>query len=230
VAAKQSHLKPGGLSRFDVGSGQPPKPGGDAVNGAVLGDTSLDELSGGAHPIRYTRANLDSRHPIRHGNDVIDCQRSTVDRDHPQDSSFVVSRTLGHYPPGCMDQVTHRLERLARAFAIGAIVLVVVLAVIDIGEPEDPDLADAAALTAAIIGVVGLLAALRWWSTAGERTVSPERIQIGFIVRVAVAETGLLLGVVGFVMTGSLLAPMIGCALFLAALAFLVMSLRRVEP
>ena len=126
-----------------------------------------------------------------------------------------------------MDQVRHRLEAVARAFAAGAIVLVGVLAVIDIGEAQDPDLADAAALASAIFGVIGLLAALRWWSTAGERTVGPERIQVGFIVRVAIAETGLLLGVVGFVLTGSLLAPMIGCVLFLAALVLLVLSLRR---
>lgn len=127
-----------------------------------------------------------------------------------------------------MDTAKNKLRTVAGAFAVGAIAIVVVLWLVDLGEPESPDLADAAALTAAIFGAAGLLMALRWWSTAGERAVDPGRLQIGFIVRMAVAETGLLLGVLGFTMTGSMTAPIVGGALFLVALLLLVAGLGRV--
>lgn len=127
-----------------------------------------------------------------------------------------------------MEAAKSKLRTVAGAFAFSAIAIVVVLSLIDLGEPENPDLADAAALTAAIFGAAGLLMALRWWSTAGERTVGPDRLQVGFIVRVAIAETGLLLGVLGFTMTGSMTAPIIGGTLFLVALLLLVAGLRRV--
>jgi drug/metabolite transporter (DMT)-like permease len=127
-----------------------------------------------------------------------------------------------------MDVTKSKLRTVAGAFAIGAVAILVVLSLVDLGEPESPDLADAAALTAAIFGTVGLLMALRWWSTAGERASDPGRLQIGFIVRMAVAETGLLLGVLGFTMTGSMTAPMVGGVLFLAALLLLVAGLGRV--
>jgi hypothetical protein len=55
----------------------------------------------------------------------------------------------------------------------------------------------------------------------------PSRLQVGFIVRVAIAEVGLLMGILGFVMSGSMLAPLIGGALFLGALAAMTMGLRR---
>lgn len=127
-----------------------------------------------------------------------------------------------------MEAAKSRLRLIAGAFAFGAVAIVVVLSLIDVGEPESPDLADAAALTAAIFGAVGLLLALRWWSNAGEKPVGPDRLQVGFIVRVAIAETGLLLGVLGFTMTGSMTAPIVGGALFLVALLLLVAGLGRI--
>ena len=120
-----------------------------------------------------------------------------------------------------------RLESIAGWFALGGVILVGVLALIDVGEPDDPGLGDAAVLLSAALGVIGLLVALRWWSIAGEHPVTPDGLQISFMLRVAIAETGLLLGVVGFAMTGSMAAPIIGGALFLVALLVLVLGLRR---
>lgn len=126
-----------------------------------------------------------------------------------------------------MDVVKQRLMTVAGAFALGTIVTIVVLSLVEITEPESPDLANGAVVAAAAFGVAGLLLALRWWSTTGEYPVDPGRFQIGFIVRVSVAEVGLLLGVLGYVMTGQILAPIVGGALFLAALALMALSLGR---
>jgi membrane protease YdiL (CAAX protease family) len=117
---------------------------------------------------------------------------------------------------------------IAATFAAGAVIVVVAMALVDIGEPENPQLAESAALTAAAFGAIGLLVALRWWSGAGERPFDPNRIQLGFIIRVAIAELGLLLGVIGFVMTGSIAASVVGGTLFLGALALLAMGLKRI--
>ena len=129
-----------------------------------------------------------------------------------------------------MDEVKKRLMTVVGAFALGTVVTVTVLALINITEPENPDLADGATLAVLVFGVSGILVALRWWSNAGESQVEPGRFQIGFIVRVSIAEIGLLLGILGYVMTGRLLAPILGAALFLVALGFLALSLRRVSP
>lgn len=112
---------------------------------------------------------------------------------------------------------------------MGAVALVGVLSAVDLGEAESPDLADAGALTAAFFGVIGLLVALQYWSRSGERTTATStNVQIGFIVRVAIAEMGLLIGILAQVMTGSKLPPLLGLALFLVSLLLLVLGLRRI--
>ncbi len=112
-------------------------------------------------------------------------------------------------------------------FAIGPIILVVIVASIDVGEPADPDLADGATLAAGVVGLVGLLIAALWYSGAGERQRQPAAVQNGFIVRVAIAELGLLLGIVGLFMTGSLLPAIVGLALFLPSLFLLYLGMNR---
>mgnify|MGYP000255322204 CR=1 FL=1 len=49
----------------------------------------------------------------------------------------------------------------------------------------------------------------------------------GFIIRVAIAELGLLLGIVGLFMTGSLLPALVGLGLFLPALFLLYLGMNR---
>ena len=107
--------------------------------------------------------------------------------------------------------------------------IVVVMSAIDLGEAESPDLADGAALAAAVFGVVGLLIALQWWSKFGEIQRSPASVQIGFIVRVAIAELGLLLGILALVMTGSSTPAYIGLGLFLLSLLVMTLGLRRIS-
>lgn len=128
-----------------------------------------------------------------------------------------------------MDNVKRTLNLVAGSFAAGAIIVVVVMAAIDLGEPESPDLADGAALAATIFGVVGLLVALQWWSRAGETERAPAAVQIGFIVRVAIAELGLLLGIMALVMTGSMTPAYIGLALFLLSLLVMRTGLGRIS-
>ena len=107
--------------------------------------------------------------------------------------------------------------------------VVVVMSAIDLGEAESPDLADGAALAAAVFGVVGLLIALQWWSKSGEIQRSPASVQFGFIVRVAIAELGLLLGILALVMTGSTTPAYIGLGLFLLSLLVKTLGLRRIS-
>lgn len=126
-----------------------------------------------------------------------------------------------------MQTVIRRLRLLAASFAGAATVFVVVFALVDLDEPQSPDLADGAALAAAVFGVVGLLVALQWWSRAGEQSRTPANVQLGFIVRVAIAELGLLIGVMAVFLTGSLAAALIGLGLFLVSLLLLVAALGR---
>ena len=127
-----------------------------------------------------------------------------------------------------MAAVKRTLRIIAASFAGAAVVFVVVFTTVDIGDPQNPDLSDGAALAATALGVVGLLVALRWWSGAGEKVRTPTNVQMGFIVRIAVAELGLLLGILAIFMTGSATAAFIGLALFLVALLLLVAALSRI--
>ncbi len=123
------------------------------------------------------------------------------------------------------------LNLVSGSFAIAGITIVAVLSTVDLGEPERPDLADGAALAAFIFGSLGLLVALQWWSRFGDTPRTPASLQIGFVVRVALAELGLLLGILALIMTGSITPSLIGLGLFLVALLLLTLGLRRVsEP
>jgi hypothetical protein len=126
-----------------------------------------------------------------------------------------------------VSDVKKRLMTVVVTFAAGTVIVVAALTVIDV-EATSPEMADGAALVAAIFGTIGLLLALRWWSTAGEIPRDPNRLQLGFIVRVAIAESGLLLGALGYIMTGSLLAPIVGGGLFLGALGLMALGLNRI--
>jgi hypothetical protein len=128
-----------------------------------------------------------------------------------------------------MDNVRRTLNMVSGSFAAGGIMIVVVMSAIDLGEAESPDLADGAALAAAIFGVVGLLVALQWWSNSGEVQRSPASVQIGFIIRIAIAELGLLLGILALVMTGSMTPAYIGLGLFLLSLLVMTLGLRRIS-
>ena len=72
-----------------------------------------------------------------------------------------------------------------------------------------------------------MIAAL-WYSHAGERPASPAQVQSGFIIRIAVAELGLLLGVMAIFLTGALLPALIGLGLFLISLLLLYLGLKQI--
>jgi len=123
--------------------------------------------------------------------------------------------------------VKRTLKVVAASFAGAAVTIVVVLASIDLGDPVDTDLADGGALAAAALGAIGFLVALVWWSRASEQPRNPGAMQIGFIIRTAVAELGLLVGILALVTTGSITPALIGLGLFLVSLLLLVLALDR---
>jgi hypothetical protein len=126
-----------------------------------------------------------------------------------------------------MESVKKYLGMITLGFAVGPILVVIVVALTDVGEPESPELADGATLAVGLLGVAGLLIAALWYSRAGDRMRSPKEVVNGFIFRVAIAEIGLLLGILGLFITGSLLPAIVGLALFLPALLLLHLGMRR---
>ena len=128
-----------------------------------------------------------------------------------------------------MDETKRNLTLIVRSFAIAGVAAVVVLSIVDFGEAANPDLSGGAALATAAFGAVGLLLALHWWSTVGESSQAGTNLMLHFVGRVAIAEMGLLMGILGLIMTGSATAAYIGLGLFLAALLFLSLGLRRIS-
>jgi hypothetical protein len=116
------------------------------------------------------------------------------------------------------------LRVLTAAFAVGSVILVAVLALIEIPAADSPDLADGAALAIAAVGSLGVAIALFWWSRLGERAITPQKIQMGFVVRMAIAELGLLLCILAVFMTKALPPALVGLGLFLVALLVLVLA------
>ncbi len=127
-----------------------------------------------------------------------------------------------------MVAVKRTLRLVTASFATAAVLIVIVLAGIDLSEPPSPDLGDGAVLAVAVVGLIGLVAAALWYSRAGERPTPPARVQTGFIIRVAIAELGLLLGVMAIFLTGATGPAIIGLGLFLVALLLLYLGLNRI--
>jgi hypothetical protein len=64
--------------------GQPTEAGGDPVDGAILGDHSLDQLAGGTHSLRNPGADGNRCFSVGNGNYIFDPKRTSVDGDYPQ--------------------------------------------------------------------------------------------------------------------------------------------------
>ena len=127
-----------------------------------------------------------------------------------------------------MESAKRTLTMIVVSFAVAAVIAVVVLTSLDFGDPAEPDLANGATLAAAIFGAIGLVLALLWTARSGDRSPAPQQLLAGFVIRVAIAEIGVLLGILGLVMTGSATAPYVGLGLFLVSLLVLYLGLRRV--
>jgi hypothetical protein len=236
MAAEQPHLQLGGRIRFDVGGSETTETGGDPVDGPVLGHNLLHQPTGWSHPLADARTDLDCGPLIRDGNDIVDLERPTINRYHRhrlllgclQNTNEPVKlyRTTT-VPP--VDETKRNLDLIVKSFAIAGTATVLVLSFIDFGETASPNLADGAALAAAATGSIGLLLALHWWSRAGESPRTDTNLMLHFIARVAVAELGVLMGILGLIMTGSVAASYVGLGLFLASLLFLSLGLRRID-
>lgn len=228
MAAKKTHLEPGRLLGLDPSGGEATKAGRDAVYRPALRNDVLHETVCRPHPVGNAWSHLGPRTTASDVNNVFNRKRPTVDRHHPHRFSRVAGRnTTGLLPCRPVDEIAavrQKVRLIAASFGFGTVILVVVLGAIDIGEPDAPDLAEGAVLATTVFGVIGLLIALRWWSTAAERPRGAARLQLGFIIRVAFAEVGFLIGILGRIMTGSMTALVVGVALFLIALLLLVLA------
>ena len=127
-----------------------------------------------------------------------------------------------------MEAAKRTLTMITASFAIAGVIGVRVLTSLDLGDPAEADLAGGATLAAAVFGAIGLVVALVWTARAGDRSPEPQRLLVAFVIRVAIAELGVLLGILGLVMTGSAAPPYVGLGLFLASLFVLYLGLRRV--
>ena len=125
-----------------------------------------------------------------------------------------------------MEQAKRTLNLIIISFAVAGIIGAIVVTNVELPEPPNPDLADGAARAAGAFGAVGLLVALAWVARSGERAPNPNRLLMGFVVRVAVAELGLLMGLLGLFSTGSTTAVYVGLVFFLASLVLLAFGLR----
>lgn len=128
-----------------------------------------------------------------------------------------------------MESAKRTLTMITTSFAIAGVIGVLVLTSLDLSDPVEPDLAGGATLAAAIFGAIGLVVALVWTARTGDRSPDPQRLLIGFVIRVAIAELGVLIGILGLVMTGNATAPYLGLGFFLASLFVLYLGLRRIS-
>lgn len=127
-----------------------------------------------------------------------------------------------------MVAVKRTLRLVTITFAVAAVAIVIVLAGIDRSEPPSPDMADGAVLAVAVVGLIGLVIAAMWYSQAAGRPAPPARVQTGFIIRIAIAELGLLLGITAIFLTGALGPAIVGLGLFLVALLLLYLGLNQI--
>ena len=127
-----------------------------------------------------------------------------------------------------MEQAKRTLNLIIVSFAVAGIIGAIVLTAVEFPEPPNPDLADGAVRAAGAFGAIGLLVTLVWVARSGERKLTPNRLLVGFVIRVAVAELGLLMGILGLLSTGSTTAVYLGLVFFLVSLALLAVGLRRI--
>ncbi len=124
--------------------------------------------------------------------------------------------------------------RIVRIMGMSFVGLLVVLAVVLMAlsgdwDPADDELARLGMIASGVVGVLGLMVALWWRSRATARPVPAAKLMNGFLISVAAAETGMLLGFV-FAMGSRSMAPFwIGAAIFAVSLTVLLTALNQVE-
>jgi hypothetical protein len=89
MAAQEANLELGSLLGIDMSSRQPAKPGGYPVDGAILGDNILDQLSRRRHPHGNVGANPDCGVTIGDVDHIGDRKRPSVNGYNPHWSSLI---------------------------------------------------------------------------------------------------------------------------------------------
>jgi hypothetical protein len=124
--------------------------------------------------------------------------------------------------------------RIVRIMGLSFGGLIVVLAVVlvalagDWDNPDD-DLARLGMIVSGAAGVLGLVVALWWRNRMTSRPLPPARLMNGFLISVAAAETGMLLGFVFAIGSMSTGPFWVGAAIFAISLTILVTGLSQAE-
>lgn len=117
-----------------------------------------------------------------------------------------------------------QLRVLGLAYLGAAVTLFVVLLVLAGGwDPADDDLVRLGSWLAAVTGIAGLGAAIWWRNHVGRGPLTLRRLRSSWFVVVAVAEIGMILGLVFAMLSRSLAPFVVGAGIFAVAL-FIVTS------
>ncbi len=135
--------------------------------------------------------------------------------------------------PMTSDNAIRQLRILGLAYLGAAITLLVVLLVLAGGwDPADDDLARLGSYLAAVTGIAGVGASIWWRNKVGRSPLTLRRLRSSWFVVVAVAEIGMILGLV-FAMLSRSLAPFaVGAGIFAVALLIVTTAIGdvQVEP
>jgi hypothetical protein len=94
---------------------------------------------------------------------------------------------------------------------------------------RDEKLATIGIWVAGVLGLIGLVVAARWRAAVTERPVAPGRLTTSYFVTLAVAESGMLAGLVFSIVARSASPFALGAAIFLLSLVLVLTALSRVE-
>lgn len=122
------------------------------------------------------------------------------------------------------------LRILAIGFLVAALVLLVVLLALSGGwDDADDGFARTGIWVAGITGLVGLVVAVTWRNRVVAAPVDPNRLLTTWIMAVAFAEVGMLVGFVFAVLSRTLTPFVLGAAILGLSLVVLTTALSHVE-
>ena len=122
------------------------------------------------------------------------------------------------------------LRLLGMGFFGAAAALLVVLIVLSGGwEPADDGLARTGTIVAGLVGVVGLGGAVWWRNHAVAAPMKPDRLLTSWILAVAIAEVGMILGFVFAFLSRSLTPFVVGAVVFAVSLLVLTAAISQVD-
>ncbi len=123
-----------------------------------------------------------------------------------------------------------QLKVLALGLLTGFLIMFVVLLVLSASwDPQDDDLATLGTWVATGTGIVGLGAAVWWRNTMVSKPVARGRLTTSWTIVVAIAEVGMLLGLVFAIISRTFTPFFAGGAVFVVSLLVLLSALGQIE-